>query len=181
MHKKSWENLGVILLLGSLFSISIAILWTVIPLLIFGFSFILFLFVRGNILHKEMLAKERARIKGLADGSIEMTPAEFFSIRRVNRSNTEYNFVGIYIIFNKSKNMYYVGQAHTVLDRVNKHFTGSGNGDVYADYKYGDQFTIKLIALKGSGYLSLNDLERETIWAHDSFSEGYNKTRGNRQ
>ena len=31
-----------------------------------------------------------------------------------------------------------MGQGKAVLDRVNHHFSGRGNGDVYADYKYGD-------------------------------------------
>ena len=35
-----------------------------------------------------------------------------------------------------------MGQGKAVLDRVNHHFSGRGNGDVYADYKYGDFFTI---------------------------------------
>ena len=67
-----------------------------------------------------------------------------------------------------------------VLNRVNSHFTGKGNGDVYADYKYGDYFTIKMIALDKSGYTSLNELERNTIMTYDAFASGYNKTRGNR-
>lgn len=33
-----------------------------------------------------------------------------------------------------------MGQGKAVLDRVNHHFSGRGNGDVYADYKYGDFF-----------------------------------------
>ena len=76
--------------------------------------------------------------------------------------------------------MYYVGQAQKILDRVNNHFTGRGNGDVYADYKYGDRFTIKMISLENSGYSNLNDLERDTIRKYKSVSMGYNKTRGNR-
>ena len=35
-----------------------------------------------------------------------------------------------------------------IFDRVNAHFTGKGNGDVYADYKYGDEFIIKMISLE---------------------------------
>lgn len=90
------------------------------------------------------------------------------------------NFPGVYILFNRSKNMYYVGQGKQVLNRVNSHFTGKGNGDVYADYKYGDEFTIKMIALDGSGFQTLNELERNTILHYNAFSNGYNKTRGNR-
>lgn len=64
--------------------------------------------------------------------------------------------------------------------RVNAHFTGRGNGDVYADYKYGDPFEISMIALENSGFCTLNELERNVIRRYNAFSNGYNKTRGNR-
>ena len=129
----------------------------------------------------------KAQIKGLADNTLEMTPEEFFVMRRTSfggRGRPSYaltqNFAGVYILFNSTKNMYYVGQGKEVLNRVNAHFTGKGNGDVYADYKYGDKFTIKMIALEKSGYTTLNELERNTIMTYDAFASGYNKTRGNR-
>ena len=64
-----------------------------------------------------------------------------------------YEFPGVYILYNQSKNMHYVGQSLKVFDRVNPHFTGKGNGNVYADYKCGDSFEIKMIGIEGSGYL----------------------------
>ena len=39
---------------------------------------------------------------------------------------------------------------------------------------------IKIIALKGSGYSSLNSLEKDTIMTYGSFANGYTKPRGNR-
>ena len=54
------------------------------------------------------------------------------------------------------------------LDRVFQHFSGRGNGDVYADWSYGDAFTIRTIALRGSGYRSLDDLERDAIATYDA-------------
>lgn len=127
------------------------------------------------------------KIKRLADNVLEITPQEFFKIR--NSSNggrgkkhisTQCDFAGVYILYNHTKNMYYVGQGKKVFQRVNNHFTGHGNGDVYADYKYGDEFTIKMIALENSGFSTLNELERNTIATYGAYSKGYNKTRGNR-
>lgn len=129
----------------------------------------------------------KEKINKLADNTLEVTPQEFFKIR--NSSNggrgkkhisTQYDFAGIYILFNHTKNMYYVGQGKKVFQRVNNHFTGHGNGDVYADYKYGDNFTIKMIALENSGFSTLNELERNAIMTYGAYSRGYNKTRGNR-
>lgn len=137
-----------------------------------------------NYRKKEYIKK---RIHGLANNTLEITPQEFFALRNTSfggKGSPSYaltkNFAGVYILFNSTKNMYYVGQAKEVLNRVNAHFTGKGNGDVYADYKYGDAFTIKMIALDKSGFKTLNDLERNTIMTYDSFSSGYNKTRGNK-
>jgi|SRR5690625_583194 len=131
--------------------------------------------------------KIRDQIRGLANNTLEMTPEEYFKMRSKSfggrgrpKYSNNYNFPGVYILHNKSKDQYYVGQGKLVLNRVNSHFTGRGNGDVYADYKYGDRWTIKMIALKNSGFSTLNALERHTISTYDSFRNGYNRNRGNK-
>lgn len=125
------------------------------------------------------------QIEDLANNTLEVTPAEFFEMR--NKSfggralySNNFNFAGVYILYNESKDLYYVGQGKQVLNRVNSHFTGKGNGDVYADYKYGDSWTIRMIALEGSGFSTLNELELHSIDTYNSYEQGYNKTRGNR-
>lgn len=90
-------------------------------------------------------------------------------------------FTGVYILHNVTKGKYYVGQSIRVLSRINQHLTGHGNGDVYADFKYGDSFTVSTIPIQGSGYQSLNDLERDTISAYNAKDNGYNMTSGNRR
>ena len=129
----------------------------------------------------------KKRLKRTQSGAIELTPEEFFRMRKESLGKNgktsfglTHNFAGVYVLYNKTKNMYYVGQGQRVFDRVNSHFTGKGNGDVYADYKYGDEFTITTFALEESGYSSLNELERSAIEAYGAFANGYNKTRGNR-
>lgn len=129
----------------------------------------------------------KKKIKGLADNALEVTPQEFFKIRNTSNGgrgkkhiSTQSDFAGVYILYNHTKNMYYVGQGKKVFQRVNSHFTGHGNGDVYADYKYGDDFTIKMIALENSGFSTLNELERNTISTYNAYASGYNKTRGNK-
>ncbi len=126
-------------------------------------------------------------ITALANNAAEMTPQEFMEMRRTSLGGRGHksialsmNYVGVYILHNKTRNLYYVGQGKQVLNRVNAHFTGHGNGDVYADYKHGDSFTIRTIALANSGFASLNELERYAIEYYDAYRHGYNKTRGNR-
>ena len=129
----------------------------------------------------------KKKMQMLADNTLEVTPQEFFKTRNASNGGRgrkhisgRYNFTGVYIIFNKTKNMFYVGQSKNVFSRVNNHFTGHGNGDVYADFKTGDEFTIKMVSLEGSGCSSLNELERNYIGIYKAYSKGYNKTRGNK-
>lgn len=151
----------------------------------------LILFIISDIKTKKQTKKRKQmvvdKVKDLANGAIEMTPQEFLTLRAETRGNAYSGqgimklneITGIYILFNKTKNKYYVGQGVKVMDRVNNHFTGKGNGDVYADYKYGDEFTIKMISLRDSGYNTLNALERDAIETYGAYANGYNKTRGN--
>ena len=117
---------------------------------------------------REKQQKIKQKVKKLSKTKAELTPQEFIKLRAQTfggdrRRHNRLNFEGVYVLFNVTKSMYYVGQGKKVLDRVNMHFTGKGNGDVYADYKYGDEFTIKIIGLKHSGYRSLNEIGRAHV------------------
>ena len=116
------------------------------------------------------------KVKRLVTGQIKITPEDFLKLRK--RRDIP-SFKGVYVLHNKSKHKYYVGQAVNVAGRVTSHFTGKGNGDVYADWKYGNKFTIMMIPLKGSGKKDLNELERCAIKKYHAYSKGYNKTQGN--
>jgi len=108
------------------------------------------------------------------DGT-SFSPREVINARQNNKAIT-----GIYIILNKTKNMYYVGQAQNVYQRCSNHFLGKGNADIYVDYKYGDEFIIRFIALVDSGYTNLDELERYYIDEFDAVEFGYNKKKGNK-
>ena len=114
------------------------------------------------------------QMRTLTGGGI--SAQEFLAVYDALRQS---DFTGIYVLHNVSKDMYYVGQSIKVVDRVRQHLTGHGNGDVYADFKYGDAFTVSTLSLGESGYGSLNDLERDTIAAYDAYRKGYNRTSGN--
>lgn len=159
---------------------------SVIDLLIFIFVPLIAYAVGSYWTKVQEQKRIREQMTNLANNTLEMSTADFFEMRRKSfggRGNPQYanqfNFSGVYILHNKTKDLYYVGQARQVLTRVNNHFTGKGNGDVYADYKHGDEWTIKLIALENSGFKTLNELERHIINTSDSVRNGYNKTRGN--
>lgn len=128
--------------------------------------------------------RTKEAIGRLTDRADELSAEEFLEARKqrltgMSQAHQE-DFTGVYIIRNKTKGMYYVGQGKSVVKRLTDHLTGHGNGDVYADFKYGDVFTLSAIPLVGSGYRDLDTLERDTIAAYDAYERGYNRTRGNR-
>lgn len=125
--------------------------------------------------------KKKKRMKEIVSGAKTLSPKQFFALRQSCHGRmTNFEFEGVYIIYNLDKKMYYVGQSVHVPSRVNAHFTGKGNGDVYADYKYGDRFEIRMVKLQGSGYSRLDDLERELIEMYHCCERGYNRKKGNR-
>lgn len=96
---------------------------------------------------------------------IEMS--KYYDLRR-------YDSPGVYIFFNLTKNINYVGKSKNVLRRVNEHLNARGNGDLYADYKYGDNFLIRVIRC------NINELDYyENFYTrvYRSLTNGYNKTR----
>ena len=129
---------------------------------------------------REREASKKEKLRNLANNKAEISPREFLNnLNGMYSSNND--FTGVYILHNLNKDKYYVGQGKKVFARVKAHFTGHGNGDVYADYKYGDVFTISMISLVNSGYNSIDDLEKQMIYAYDAYTKGYNRTRGNRR
>lgn len=107
-----------------------------------------------------------------------ITPKEFFYIYK-NRVKNTGDYVGVYVLYNVDKDMYYVGQAKKLFHRINQHFTGRGNGDVYADYKYNSRFLINIMKLADSGYYDLDKFEKDMIKKYNAYNRGYNKTQGN--
>lgn len=114
------------------------------------------------------------RVRGASGKSL--TPEYFLDHRSTLRKD---DFTGVYILHNITEDLYYVGQGVRVYERLTQHFMGHGNADVYADWKFGDSFEIKVIPLVGSGYQSLNDLERDAIESYEAYEKGYNSTHGN--
>ena len=132
------------------------------------------------VVYGSALQRRQAALKNKLWGLVSpgATPREFLSAR--DRLTANGDFTGVYVIHNTTRNLYYVGQSVRVVGRVTQHLTGHGNGDVYADLKYGDAFEISVVSLTQSGYESLDALERDAIDAFDAYGRGYNRTRGNR-
>lgn len=124
------------------------------------------------------IQRKKQEIRNLTNNVLEVSPERFFELKK--HVSADDDCEGVYIFLNHTKQKHYVGQAKHMFQRVNNHLSGRGNGDVYADYKYGDDFTIKMVELKNSGFSTLNELERNMIMAYDAYTNGYNRTRGNK-
>lgn len=68
----------------------------------------------------------------------------------------------------------YAGQSVNIANRVYQHFTGHGNGDVYADIKYGKNVFVKLFPCAKS---EMNNLECTLIERFNGL-QSYNRTAG---
>ncbi|MDR0850136.1 MAG: GIY-YIG nuclease family protein [Christensenellaceae bacterium] len=85
--------------------------------------------------------------------------------------------VGIYIIYNETKNKYYVGQAKQLLKRVRDHFAVE---EIAKDFMSGDKMQVKFLTANelDSDY-RLDHIEKTGIEIFDAETSGYNKTAGN--
>lgn len=140
------------------------------PLIFFG----LFLFLDGLLIiliaskQQEALLKLRQSLLE-DDHQIAASADEFMSQRKALTQQGE--ITGIFIVHNATKDLYYVGQSAKAIDQAAIQFLGRGNCDVYADYKYGDSFSVRIIPLSESGYESLNELKRTAIQALEAAGE----------
>lgn len=154
------------------------------PELTWCYVFIAFVFclLILSLLSRRHREKRKARkVRAIAKGVEKLTPSQFFSLRNSYKGHLQdFDFMGCYIIHNLRNGKYYIGQATHVPQRVNAHLTGKGNGDVYADYRYGHPFEIQLIDITTTTYRRLDDMEREFIDAYDAYKRGYNRKRGNK-
>lgn len=96
------------------------------------------------------------------------------------------DIMGVYIIHNKEKDKYYVGQSKNVGKRVRQHFNGTEPQNIIFAEDYftskwehkEDLFEIAVIPCSTKD--ELDAVERENIAYFDSFENGYNRTRGNK-
>ena len=145
------------------------------------FALLICLFVVSSIYEQRRREAWLAEKRAIAEGHRPLSPEGFFELRTSYKGHMQdFDFMGCYVIHNLTNGMYYVGQATHVPQRVNAHFTGKGNGDVYADYRYGNQFEIYMVDITTTNYRRLDDLERDLIATYDAYNHGYNKTRGNK-
>ncbi|ONG61247.1 excinuclease ABC subunit C [Bacillus cereus] len=138
----------------------------------------------------------RKELDSLRKKMIKYTPQELLELKskKVRESQDINNFSGVYIIHNRVKDLYYIGQAVKVFDRAYTHFIKNPElqkgryelnvefnlPEIFHDYNLGDKFIISLIPLENTAFSTLNELEDNAIRAYDSLvPNGYNRNPGN--
>lgn len=136
----------------------------------------------------------RKKLDALRHEGRMYTPEELLEHKATQDKSSLANCAGIYIIHNRSKDMYYVGQAKKLVDRASRHFTSNPANnqerkrmnelmslpEVYLDYRSKDRFSISLLPLENSPFSTLNEFEDHAIRAYDAVAPaGYNRISGN--
>lgn len=108
------------------------------------------------------------------------SPSNFQQILKNSYNLNE--FTGIYIIYNKNKNKYYVGQGKKTIQRCIRHFLPNDNAPaIKKDFDNGNEFYVNFIKFNGTDFETLDELEYEYIGICNAVEpHGYNHVRGNR-
>lgn len=163
----------IITLLSFLPSIDIEPFESLFVFILIGFfiqaSHIYFLFQKRNErkLKNQRILETREAVKNNLVISINEFYEAFYQMK----------IVGVYVLYNKNKNKYYVGRSQNIVSRVKAHLEGRGNAHLFADLKYGDEFLVHLIEYESKFY-DTAEQEKYYIQVFDSYRNGYNKTRG---
>jgi hypothetical protein len=110
------------------------------------------------------------RLKAKFDGR------DWIPLSRILSSADKGN-VGIYVLYNETKNKYYVGQAKALYSRIKKHFEVE---PIAYDFLNGDKIVVKTLSATeiGNDY-RIDHIEKTGIELFSADTDGYNKTVGN--
>lgn len=130
-----------------------------------------------KIEQKEKLEKFRQTRDDLKDNlRAKLNDKEWTPLSKILRSGDK-GGVGIYVLFNETRNKYYVGQAKALISRIKKHFEVE---EIARDFLSGDKISVKVLTAGelGEDY-RIDHIEKLGIEIYDAAKDGYNKTGGN--
>lgn len=145
-----------------------------------------------NKKEKEFESKKELRLSEYNKKLLEVKPLSSVASNNGNFtmlklfSGLEYEkIIGVYVIHNKEKDKYYVGQSKDVMKRIRQHFNGTiPKNSIFAEDYYTSQmknrdniFELKITRCETKD--ELDSLEKKLIYEYDSWNNGYNRTSGN--
>ena len=72
-----------------------------------------------------------------------------------------FDFEGVYIIHNCSRNIYHVGRSKKVLIKIDRTFRGYENQAIYDDWKKEHEFKVKIVKFDSNAFDDITLLEKE--------------------
>jgi len=126
-----------------------------------------------NLYHKTKEAELNYWYKEVDEEWRDLRHSSNFSFSYLNGKR------GVYVIWNKTKDKYYVGQSKDMGIRLNQHFkSGKVNNVIFAkDWYDNDHFCYRHYLCQTKD--ELDSLEKRKIEEYNAFGGGYNKTGGN--
>lgn len=88
---------------------------------------------------------------------------DFYSKQDDIKFVKNWDFEGVYIIHNCSRDVYHVGRSSRVMRKIDRTFRGYENQAVYEDWNRQNRFRVRIIKLDGSGFDDITLLEKDMI------------------
>lgn len=125
----------------------------------------------------------KRRITKLATGKLKTTPKQLiklYNAQLIGHNHTRYarqfDFSGVYVVHNTTRDMYFVGSGQTVINHAVQSFCRSNDTGLYHDYKNGDRFKVSMFAVDKSEYAGINAARQAVIKQYNAYPHGYNLT-----
>lgn len=120
---------------------------------------------------KKKVGRAGTILERLVSGNEEVSSDEFIEMYNMRIHNFDskrddikfmkkHDFEGVYVLYNCSRNKYYVGKSGRVLRKIDRQFRGYEDENIYNEYQKGDKFTVRIVSFQNSGYDSIDALEK---------------------
>ncbi len=88
----------------------------------------------------------------------------------------ELDLVGMFILYNQTKDKYFVGADHRVFDGITWQIDGHGFINVYADIQSGDDWEVRIIPIHKTNYKNIEDMWYDglSVFRANYEGRGYN-------
>lgn len=118
-------------------------------------------------------------VNTLKDGAAEISAKDFLRVRRYKQGRkiimNQYDFEGVFILHNITKDKYYIGKSKNVLKRLGQILIGSGNEEIRNDFTQGNEIAIKATSLNASSCKTTSELEEIMLKEYSDGTVWYNK------
>jgi len=131
----------------------------------------------GNILSRLTSEKEEVPAEEFIK-MYDMRSHNFNSKQDDIKFLKNFDFEGVYILHNCSRNVYLIGRSSKVFRKIDRQFRGYENQDIYRDWQRKHHFTVKIVKFENSGYSDINMLEQDLTKKYGNYPPNSEKKPG---